>query len=104
MIPRIIITATFPLIGLIALSACSTTMQVVKPTPTEIYQQFTIGDTIKVYTQDHTIITFDFVEVTPQAIVGARERIPFTEIIKIERPKTQSWCEARWFPKFLCQI
>ncbi|NJO16319.1 MAG: hypothetical protein HC877_11385 [Thioploca sp.] len=103
MIYRIVITAIFSLIGLVSLSACTTTMQVIKPTPAEVYQQVNIGDTIKVYTQNHTIITFDFVEVTPQAIVGARERIPFTEIIKIEKPETQSWCEISFFQKFLCK-
>jgi hypothetical protein len=100
---RIVITIIFALMGLAFLNACTTTMQVIKPTPDEVYQQFTLGDTIKVHTQDHTTITFDFVEVTPQAIIGARERIPFTEITKIEKPQTQSWCESRWLPKFLCQ-
>ncbi|BAP57375.1 hypothetical protein THII_3078 [Thioploca ingrica] len=102
---RLVITAIFSLIGLVCLSACTTTMQVIKPTPREIEQNFTIGDTIKVHTQDHTIITFDFVEVTPTAIVGARERIPFTEIIKIEKPETQSLslCELSFFQKFLCK-
>ena len=100
---QIVITAILTLIGLVSLSACTTTMQVIKPTPDEVYQQFTLGDTIKVHTQDHTIITFDFVEVTPQAIVGARERIPFTDIIQIEKPKPQSLCESRWLPRFLCK-
>ena len=104
MIYRIAIMVGFSLIGLVSLSACTTTMQVIKPTPAEVYQQVNIGDTIRVHTQDHTIITFDFVEVTPQAIVGARERIPFTEIIKIEKPVTPSLCENHWVPKLLCQI
>lgn len=102
---RIVISAIFSLIVLIAVSACTTTMQVIKPTPREIEQNFTIGDTIKVHTQDHTTITFDFVEVTPTTIIGARERIPFTEIIKIEKPETQSLspCEISFLQKILCK-
>lgn len=65
-------------------SAC-TTMQTVAPRPEAVKDQFEIGDRIKVYTRDGTVITFDLVEITENAIIGVREQIPFSDIDKIEK-------------------
>jgi hypothetical protein len=73
------------LLGIIVcLNAC-TTMRSIPPLPKEVNANFEIGDVIKVYTKDDTIITFKVVEITSDTIVGAREKIPFTEVIKVEK-------------------
>ena len=69
--------------GLVILFNGCTTMRSIPPK--EVKNQFEIGDVIKVYTLDDTIITFQVVEITQEAIVGARETIPFKEIKKIEK-------------------
>ncbi len=66
------------------LNAC-TTMRPIEPTPTEVKQHFKIGDTIKVYTTDGTAITFEVVDITEEAVIGTRETIPFTDIVKVEK-------------------
>ena len=65
------------------ISACNTVS--VTPKPTAVYQQFAIGDIMRIQTQHGDKITLDFVEVTPKAIVGSTETIPFEEIAKIEK-------------------
>ena len=60
-------------------------MRSIPPLPNEVNANFEIGEVIKVYTKDDTIITFKVVEITSDAIVGAREKVPFTEIVKIEK-------------------
>lgn len=72
------------LVFIACLSAC-TTMRSIPPLPKEVNANFEIGEVIRVYTKDDTIITFKVVEITSNAIVGAREKIPFTEIVKVEK-------------------
>jgi hypothetical protein len=66
------------------MTACATTRPI-DFQPSMIYQEVDIGDTLRIYTKENTVITLDFVEVTPQAIVGARERVLFDDIVKIEK-------------------
>ncbi len=73
-------------IVIIMLSAC-TAMRPIEPTPLEVKQQFKIGETIKVYTTDETVITFKVVEISEEAIVGTHETIPFKDIVKVEKKK-----------------
>lgn len=68
----------------LSLAAC-TTMHPIHPSPQEVQKHFTTGDIIRVSTKDETHITFEVVEVTDEAIVGVHERIPFQEIVKIEK-------------------
>jgi len=74
------------LIVVIMLSAC-TAMRPIEPIPLEVKQQFKIGETIKVYTTDETVITFKVVEISEVAIIGTHETIPFKDIVKVEKKK-----------------
>jgi hypothetical protein len=66
------------------MTACATTRPI-DSQPSMIYQEVDIGDTLRIYTKENTVITLDFVEVTSQAIVGAREFVLFDDIVKIEK-------------------
>jgi hypothetical protein len=83
------------LITTLILPSCAT-LRTLKPTPESVYQQVDVGDTIRVHTKDHTRITFEVIEVTPIAIVGTRETIPFTEILKVEKLELPMPWRKRW--------
>jgi len=55
-------------------------------TPTATRQNFKIGETIIVQTLDNTIYEFKILEITPEAIVGKRQKIPFKDIQKLAKP------------------
>jgi hypothetical protein len=75
---------------ILAVSAC-TTMRAIEPSFKAVKNNFETGDMIKVYTKDNTIITLEVVEVTEDAIVGARESIPFKEITNIEKQEVKEF-------------
>jgi hypothetical protein len=62
-------------------------MRSIELTPKAVQHHFEKGDIIKVYTTDNTIITFEVIEITEEAIVGARETISFQDIVRIEKEK-----------------
>jgi len=68
-------------------AAACTHLRPLEPTAKVVKNNFTTGDMIKVYTRDETIITFEVVEITEEAIIGAREKIAFKDLLKIEKPQ-----------------
>jgi len=62
-------------------------MRAIEATPTAAQKHFVIGETITVHTVDNTIYEFELIEITEDSIVGKRQRIPFSEVQKLEQKK-----------------
>jgi len=81
----VILTKMGLVIVIIALMTACAITHPIDSQPAMVYQAVDIGDKLHIHTKDNTLITLDFIEVTPEEIVGARERVLFDDIVKIEK-------------------